>query len=536
MIGIPSSLASNATSLPELTWTGEDGYIYDGAEPDIGIEDDFFEFRIMYQNSSNIDPNWGDNHLHLVIGSDHFEMESIDHTYDDGAIFSLEINGLDPGTHHYHFEALINNVTYRWPHQGLNESVIVNNKPSLLVPNVYGGAFHETTIFPESGTISDTFTFQIVYLDLDNHRPDLTQYQSGVYIDNIYYQMEEITGVGDYFDDDYTDGELFQYSTKLSPGKHQYYFEFIDEFGASETSQLFLGPEVLNGYPDIAVNKIGNTYDIQVTTGGPEAVQWNNLTIKANIENIGNNDTYDSFITKIQLYQLNPATGNFTLHEENNLPCSGLDIGERYSLIYNYTPLSEGIFEARLLIDIENDIVESNNYDPDVNITNNIGYKRFKVGPDLSIRISDIKPHAAYNNEYTYITALIYNSGMTEAVSNNDLTVEFEIPEMSLILETSIPGGAIIPPGGTYLVGVETIIQLNSNISAIPVNVRIDTTNRLIEAAEASGEYNNNEATKIIHIADRRYESVTPSFEPPITLVILIIFMTTILHFILKRQ
>ena len=213
-----------------LAWTGEDGYILDGLEPDQGLTTDVFDFRVMYLSDNNSDPREAPNSIELVLDGIRYPMETVDEYFTDGSIFSYRIEDMTSEPHSYYFEVLLDGEppvrtdTITGP--------IVNTDPLLSVPEIFGGAFHETTVYPSLGNTTDLFTFQIIYTDGDNHTPAGDGFSSGVYIDDVYHEMVQPPLREDrapYYNGIISDGELFMYSTRLKEGLHDYYFRFTDE-------------------------------------------------------------------------------------------------------------------------------------------------------------------------------------------------------------------------------------------------------------------------------------------------------------------
>ncbi len=84
------------------------------------------------------------------------------------------------------------------------------------------------------------FEYSITYTDVDNDEPTIKD----IYIDDQRYPMSSP-------DTDFTDGAVFSYTTRLSLGPHEYYFDFSD--GKNRVRDppvgVYTGPEVLNRDP-----------------------------------------------------------------------------------------------------------------------------------------------------------------------------------------------------------------------------------------------------------------------------------------------
>ena len=73
------------------------------------------------------------------------------------------------------------------------------------------------SVSPSTGTIRDTFTYEVTYSDPEGDIPSYVR----VYVDGTSYAMNYVSGT-------YTAGALYRYSTTLPAGSHTYYFEASD--------------------------------------------------------------------------------------------------------------------------------------------------------------------------------------------------------------------------------------------------------------------------------------------------------------------
>ena len=516
-----------------LTWTGEEGYIVDGVEPSIGLPTDEFEFRIIYLDSSGDDPTnpTDGNFIHLVLDGETYPLTSPDQEYSDGAVFNITLTELEPGPHEYRFEASVRDELLRWPPIG-------NNAPILLEPMIKGGAFLETTVFPSVGNTSDLFTFQIVYEDADGDEPMEGEFSRGVYIDRVYHAMEEVNAGedyhdgdyenGDYYDGNYSNGELFHYSTKLSLGDHQYYFEFVDDKGATTISELFPGPRTIDGYADLMVKTTGGDPDIRWTVNST-AEDWDDVTITATVENDGGSDVVEAFYVEIEIFYMDPITGQATLDEvgSRRFTVGGLAVGEEFVLEMDYTPYPQGIYEVRVVVDRNGDILEISGYRPGVPNNNNLS-RRFRAGPDLSIISSDIIPPCAFNNQDVVIIVVVHNSGNTDADFNKDSEVRVTLDGLELD-PVKIKKKWVIPAGGNFRAEFQAKISVDKNRESIPVSAVVDPKGRLAEAANYGGHYDNNQVESRIKVTERIFVSESPSFNPSPVLLGSILLMIGIL-------
>ena len=99
----------------------------------------------------------------------------------------------------------------------------VNNQPPNQPPTLSNGS-----VSPLSGYLDTVFQFNVTYTDADNNAPAYVN----VIIDGFPHNMTK----QDNSDNDYTDGCIYEYPTKLSKGFHYYSFETSD--GINTTSTL----------------------------------------------------------------------------------------------------------------------------------------------------------------------------------------------------------------------------------------------------------------------------------------------------------
>ena len=505
---------------PQLVWTGEDGYHTDGLEPDSGLTTDTYEFRIMYIDDQNGDPldELSGHYIRLILDDDIYEMTTVDNEYSDGSIFSISLDALDPGLYHYYFEVKVRNTTHRLPASGNMDAPYVNTNPTLKTAS---GAYQESTVYPEMGNTTDIFTFQIVYSDADDHAPDEGAFSRGVYIDNVFHGMESVPGSGNYGNENFIDGELYRFTTKLEMGNHQYYFQFTDEKGGSATSELYMGPTVITGFPDLMVKMDGAVPEIRWDLLSSDPKDWNAITISMAIENDGGSDIplNESFLVEVEVYYIDPVTGDASLEENWRFPQTGLAVGKEHVITIEYSPSSVGVYEVCVIVDRYNDINELIEYQGNLSPSNNLAKVRFKAGPDLSISSSDIMPISAFNKNEVKSSVTIHNTGPTDAVLEDDLTVVFKLGEMENI--GLIPKNTKIPAGKTYKVGVD--FYLSTDKTEVNISVTVDLGRVLREAIDQESMYDNNNAVFHMKVVERKSRIVAPSFQPSVFLVITVL-------------
>ena len=81
------------TNIPELSWTGETGYVSDGLDPETGDNNTDFVYRVKYTDADNDAPKTGYPKVHILkngtdISGSPFTMSYISGNYNTGAIYS----------------------------------------------------------------------------------------------------------------------------------------------------------------------------------------------------------------------------------------------------------------------------------------------------------------------------------------------------------------------------------------------------------------------------------------------------------------
>jgi hypothetical protein len=123
-----------------------------------------------------------------------------------GNSFSYRLTGLQPNTKYYFRAWAKNSAGWGWG-TALSFTTSQNQAPTLS----------SGYVTPSSGDTSTTFDYYVTYADADGDAPT-TKY---VYIDGTEHTMTLTSG-------SYTSGATFKYSTTLSAGSHNYYFDFDD--------------------------------------------------------------------------------------------------------------------------------------------------------------------------------------------------------------------------------------------------------------------------------------------------------------------
>ncbi|MRN53677.1 glycoside hydrolase family 9 protein [Paenibacillus monticola] len=113
----------------------------------------------------------------------------------------------------------------------LIDEIKATNKVSGSAPTLTSGGVD----LPQ-GTPQTEFTFNVTYTDADNQSP----FTMELVLDGVVRTMQPANPG----DTNYVDGKIYQYSTKLPPGQHSYYFHTTDTFTDAISTEVQSDPEV----------------------------------------------------------------------------------------------------------------------------------------------------------------------------------------------------------------------------------------------------------------------------------------------------
>lgn len=126
------------------------------------------------------------------------------------------------------------------------------------------------------GDVDDTYVFSVTYSDTDNDQP----LKRDIIIDSLRYPLPLVGG-------DYSQGVEFTYSTSLSEGTHNYYFEFSDGNGHTAVSPTYsvtvggVSPSDLNtnlgnyNFGTVAQgDPVTSSYGFNVWNSGEGTISW----------------------------------------------------------------------------------------------------------------------------------------------------------------------------------------------------------------------------------------------------------------------
>ncbi|MFX0097974.1 MAG: hypothetical protein ACFFCS_00215 [Candidatus Hodarchaeota archaeon] len=184
--------------------------------PLTGTTSTSFNYSVTYTDADNDAPA----SIQVYIDGSPQTMSKLisgDNDYTDGCVYQY-LTTLAEGSHNYYFSTSDGIDTDRLPIAGSYSGPDVNYIPTLTSANVT----------PSNGTTSDSYLYSVIYTDLDNNTPSIIQ----VIIDGTPWNMTK----QNLADNNYMDGCVYQYTTTLSEGSHNYYFSTSDGIDSASTS------------------------------------------------------------------------------------------------------------------------------------------------------------------------------------------------------------------------------------------------------------------------------------------------------------
>ncbi len=239
----PSSFMSGpkVSGCPKLDWFGQEGFIDDGLEPEMGTMDITFTYRVIYSDEDNDPPLTGFPKVQIqkndvdVLYTQMLEADTQDKQYTDGKVYEYFYQFAGPGRYIYRFEAKDTSELY-----ALGSPTIFHSGPDVTsIPSltwVGVGEFMTDGLDPAVGTPGIKFTFRIVYQDHGNLPPGTGSPRVNILLNHqpyISFGMQE----EDIFDDDWTDGKTYKIACLLPSGSYTYKFEAENIYGAKAIGQ-----------------------------------------------------------------------------------------------------------------------------------------------------------------------------------------------------------------------------------------------------------------------------------------------------------
>jgi hypothetical protein len=233
--------------------------------PTSGNTSTTFTYRVTYKDAENNTPVY----KLVYIDGKPKTMTYISGNNTHGAIYQYKTT-LTVGNHTYYFYFSDNISSVRLPHYGAYYGPLVtkHTTPSKNHPPVLFYGF----VTPTSGNTSTTFVYQVTYMDYDNDAPVV----KNVIINGTAFAMTYISGI-------YTQGAIYQYSTKLKAGCYNFYFYFTDGKNGTRlpASGVYNGPKVTTG-PSGHKNQPPTLYygTVGPTAGTPNTIFTYRVTYK----------------------------------------------------------------------------------------------------------------------------------------------------------------------------------------------------------------------------------------------------------------
>ncbi|PWI46270.1 hypothetical protein CEE45_17665 [Candidatus Heimdallarchaeota archaeon B3_Heim] len=223
-----SIVSVNLSQDPILTWTGENNFVADGANPDSAVTGTNFMFRVNYTDSNNIEPStvqvWIDDDDDGYEPGEKLLMNAVnisDETYYDGKLYTFNrvLTNTNGNVKHYRFYAVSDGVSITGvPTDNSSVYVFDSSSGSGSAPTLdWTGEVNYSLdgVNPDSAVSGTTFEFRVEYKDTDNDAP--AQIQLWIDVDNnSAYNSSEKYGMTEYGGSaDYTAGRFFTKSLLL---------------------------------------------------------------------------------------------------------------------------------------------------------------------------------------------------------------------------------------------------------------------------------------------------------------------------------
>lgn len=206
----------NTAQAPTLAWTGETGYLSDGANPDGAVSGSAFIFRVEYTDTNNDPPAF----ISLLLDTDNDGTADATHAltgtdngdgnYMNGRIFAATLSLTGNGVISYRFEA--SDGTFAASGSPTNWGTIFLdgqlNQPPVL--SWVSDACRYQGVSPAAAASGANFEFRVSYTEADNTAPSLIQVwidsnDNGTYEPGEKYDMTAV----DPGDTNYADGKLY---------------------------------------------------------------------------------------------------------------------------------------------------------------------------------------------------------------------------------------------------------------------------------------------------------------------------------------
>lgn len=236
---------------PSLNWTGTPGYEADGVDPDSGLPNATFTWRIAYFDGDDDPPAVGQPVLHVLRDG----TEITDSPFLLAARFPADANHLD-GKEYLHLATNLTcggNYTYWFAvrdDRGLRNETPILPGPQVVCPNRPPTLSGEN-VSPFVGEAGTAFTYRVAYADPEGAPPVFVQaYVRRGDANVTNFSLGLVGWIGT--PGNYAQGALYAAATTLAEPGYNYTFRFraADTEDEVETSWVF-GPYVLIPPPDV---------------------------------------------------------------------------------------------------------------------------------------------------------------------------------------------------------------------------------------------------------------------------------------------
>jgi hypothetical protein len=509
-------------------------------------------YTVVYFSSQppkDVDTNLSSGPIVHVDGRYDFEMVSdymhptpayTNGVFSDGEAYKITISAQAIATagvieHFYYFSAFDGTDDGRFPDTGNLFGPYF--KPELTMGNVT----------PEAGTTNTDYRFQVTYQDISGVPPTWVH----VEIDGVNYDMAPKDGNPD----NILNGEIYEYRTKLDVGEHTYKYNALgyDSDLALGENSTHDGPIVRQGpLPDLEMPIEGVTLSTKNINIGTS------VKIFFRIYNVGHANVPPEDVVNVSVFQGDPDETYSTATLIYSTDLAGTLFGKGAFIELNFTyvvPLAEcraydlvfTVDRDMISVDGRGDVRETMDYGPESN--NKLIYPLL-AGPDLSI--SSVSPICAIKDAETFIVVMVTNIGYYKAmIPAGGIRVTYErgtTTKTAKILQTTTgvkegpPTEYYLHPGDTAAVYLYDTIPASGEYQC---EIKVDDTGApTIGVLDEVVEYDydndgkpdpgsNNYETFTINVI--KSSQVSPSFAPPIMLLIMLLCLVCLAGFARRR-
>ncbi len=235
---------------PTLNWVGDTGFETDGLDPESGMTNTTYLWRISYSDIDNNPPAIGQPLLFVLKGGIGIaggpfrltEEDTGDTNFQDGKVYYWRFSNLPCGDDYSYFFSVKDSG-------GLTNSSQTRTGPKVqcpdLPPTLLGG-----TVSPVQEIAGSTFTYRVVYQDPEGITPSsvlVHTYRGGFNLTSA--PLDVLDWIGDPYN--YSAGAIFGASLVLTDPGLNYSFQFeASDDNHTVYSPTFFGPYVLPKPPD----------------------------------------------------------------------------------------------------------------------------------------------------------------------------------------------------------------------------------------------------------------------------------------------